>query len=224
MKPYLLQTIKILALIGATHNRIDISSKELAQQMGISQQSASRYLVELDRMQMITRELGVKKQLIQITDEGIKILEREYAEYQQIFEMPKRVVFKGRVVSGLGEGKYYTEQDVYKNQFKDKLGFTPYPGTFNIEVNPVERNKIRLLRVYSGISIEGFKTESRTFGNVKCFIAAINNIRGAVILPLRSHYSTILEFISPVYIRGELQLRDGDEVEVAVNITEEQVI
>ena len=49
MKTYLLQTLKELALLGAIKNKIEISSLELAKQLDSSQQSASRYLVELDK-------------------------------------------------------------------------------------------------------------------------------------------------------------------------------
>ena len=71
LKPYLLQTLKELALLGAVHNKIELSSHELALQLQTSQQTASRYLLELDTQEMITRELGIKKQLIQITSQGI---------------------------------------------------------------------------------------------------------------------------------------------------------
>ena len=67
MKPYLLQTLKELALLGAIKNKIEISSLELGKQIESSQQTASRYLLELDKKGMITRELGIKKQIIQIT-------------------------------------------------------------------------------------------------------------------------------------------------------------
>jgi CTP-dependent riboflavin kinase len=33
---------------------------------------------------------------------------------------------------------------------------------------------------------------------------------------LRSHYSNILEFISPDYLRKKLNLRDGDEVKIVI--------
>jgi len=143
MKPYLLQTLKELALLGGTKNRIEISSLELAKQLETSQQTASRYRVELDKKGMITRGLGIKKQLILITNLGESALQEEHLQYQQIFELTDRVLFKGKVVSGLGEGRYYTEQSGYVEQFKDKLDFVPVPGTLNVEIEYVERNKLR---------------------------------------------------------------------------------
>lgn len=216
MKPYLLQTMKELALLGAIKNKIEISSLELANQLETSQQTASRYLLELDKNGLITRELGIKKQLIQITGLGEETLQREYLEYQQVFELPNRVHFTGRVVSGIGEGRYYTEQSRYVDQFKEKLGFVPYPGTLNVEIEYVEKNKLRLLKNYSAITIDEFKTKNRTFGGVRCFRAKINDVKSAIVLPSRSHYSNILEFISPNYLRKKLDLKDGDEVKIVI--------
>lgn len=216
MKPYLLQTLKELALLGAIRNRIEISSHELAKQLETSQQTASRYLLELDNVQMVTRELGIKKQLIQITSLGTEILKEERSQYNQIFDLSNKVVFKGKVVSGMGEGKYYTEQRGYVDQFKNKLGFVPYPGTLNVEIEYVERNKLRLLKNYGGIVIDEFETKNRTFGSVLCLNATINNCKGAIVLPKRSHYSNILEFISPHYLREKLHLKDGGEVDIVI--------
>lgn len=216
MKPYLLQTMKELALLGAIKNKIEISSHELAKQLDTSQQTASRYLQELDNSGMITRELGIKKQLIQITNIGADILQEEFLQYQQIFELTNKIYFKGKVVSGMGEGRYYTEQDGYVNQFKEKLGFIPYPGTLNVEIQFVERNKLRLLKNYQALTIDEFQTDNRTFGSVRCFRASVNESDGAIVLPLRSHYSNILEFISPHYLREKLNLKDGDEVKIII--------
>ena len=216
MKPYLLQTLKELALLGAIRNKIELSSHELAKQLETSQQTASRYLLELDTQQMITRELGVKKQLIQITSIGADLLENEYLSYKQIFDLSTKVVFKGKLISGMGEGKYYTGQKGYADQFKMLLGFVAYPGTFNVEIEYIERNKLRLLRNCGGILINEFQAENRTFGNVVCFKATINGYKGAIVLPKRSHYAIVLECISPYYLREKLGLHDGDEVEVVV--------
>jgi len=216
MKPYLLQTLKELALLGALKNKIEISSFELAKQLEISQQSASRYLVELDKKGMITREFGIKKQLITITSVGEEALQEEHLQYKQIFELTDRVIFKGKVVSGIGEGRYYTEQSGYVEQFKEKLNLVPYPGTLNVEIEYVERNKLRLLKDSKAIIIDEFKTKNRTFGAVRCFKAKINGLEGVIVLPLRTHYSSILEFISNYYLRKKLNLKDGDSVEIVI--------
>jgi riboflavin kinase len=216
MKPYLLQTLKELALLGAIRNKVELSSHELAKQLETSQQTASRYLLELDTQQMITRELGVKKQLIQITSIGADLLENEYLSYKQIFDLSSKVVFKGKLISGMGEGKYYTRQKGYADQFEKQLGFVAYPGTFNVEIEYIERNKLRLLRNCGGILINEFQAENRTFGSVVCFKATINGNEGAIVLPKRSHYAIVLECISPYYLREKLGLHDGDEVEVVV--------
>ena len=35
----------------------------------------------------------------------------------------------GIVTTGLGKAAYFLGQDFYKNQFREKCGFTPFPGT-----------------------------------------------------------------------------------------------
>jgi len=216
MKPYLLQPLKELALLGAIKNKIEISSFELSKQLETSQQTASRYLVELDKKGMIKRELGIKKQLIMITGAGEEKLQEEHLQYKQIFELTDRIIFKGKVISGLGEGRYYTEQDGYIEQFREKLGFAPYPGTLNVEIEYIERNKLRLLKNSKAIDILEFKTKNRTFGSVRCFRAEINGLDGAIVLPMRTHYSNVLEFISPEHLRKKLNIEDGNEVKIVI--------
>lgn len=216
MKPYLIETLKEIALLGALKNKIEISSSELSKQINTSQQTASRYLVELDKKGYITREFGIKKQLIQISLVGENILQMEHLQYQQIFELTDRILLKGKIVSGMGEGRYYTEQSGYIQQFKKKLGFIPYPGTLNVEIEYIEKNKLRILKNHDAILIQEFETKNRTFGGVRCFKAEINGASGAIVLPLRGHYSNILEFISPIFLRQKLDLKDRDSVKIVI--------
>lgn len=198
--------------------KIELSSQELASRMGISQQTASRYLLELDQAQLITRELGVKRQILAITQSGRDALETEFLSYQQIFTLSSQVVFTGRLISGLGEGKYYTAHPGYQKQFEDKLGFKPYPGTLNVEIAGIERNKLRLL-TGGGITIDSFQSQDRTFGSVICYKATVNGEPAAIVLPKRSHYATVLELISPYQLRNKLNLTDGDTITVTVQLS-----
>jgi len=218
MKPYLLGMLKELALLGAMNNIVEISSMELAERVQASQQTSSRYLLELDKMNLIKREIGVKKQLIQITKEGKDILQEEFIQYQHIFALPKTIHFTGRVISGIGEGSYYTSRDGYIQQFQQKIGYIPYPGTLNIEIDPIEKNKLRLIKKFKSVDLCSFKTDNRTFGEVKCLHALINDIKTVLVLPARGHYSNVLEFIAPVYLRDMLHVSDGDNVSIKIDI------
>jgi len=106
-------------------------------------------------------------------------------------------------------------------QFIEKLGFDPYPGTLNLKLTSEYDMKTRSeLESYPAIELDGFEGESRTFGPVKCYPAIINNkAKGAVISALRSHYdSSVLEVIAPRFLRANLQLKDGHKVKIEILI------
>lgn len=119
---------------------------------------------------------------------------------------------EGTVVPGLGEGKYYLLQEKYNEQFKKKLGFEPFPGTLNIELNEKEMGKMKLLKEMEGINIEGFETNERTFGKARCLKGNVEGKEIAAILPERSHHSNVIEIISPINLRKELGLKDGERI------------
>ncbi|MGC8543352.1 MAG: DUF120 domain-containing protein [Vulcanisaeta sp.] len=125
----------------------------------------------------------------------------------------------GTVTSGLGEGSFYMSLDGYVRQFVEKLGFKPYPGTLNVKLKP-EYTKYRLyLDVLPGIYIEGFSNGLRTYGGVKCFKAITHGLPAAVLLIERTHHGPdIIEVISPYKLRDALNLKDGDEIEILVNL------
>jgi len=213
----MLQVLKALALMNATRKVLKISSKELAEKIGQSIQTASRKLKELEDEGLIERTLTKDGQFVVITDKGRELLYREYLDYKRIFEGEGEFVIKGKVFSGLGEGRYYVSLEGYKRQFEEKLGFTPYPGTLNLKI-PKEQMLFRAkLDEMDGIKIEGFKTKERTFGDVKAFRCRVDGIEGAIVIPQRTHYpKDVIEIIAPVKLRDVLGLKDGDWVEVEV--------
>lgn len=210
--------LRKIALMGGMHDYVSLSSRELGEALGMSQQSASKRILELLAQGWIVRDLGARRQRIKLTDRGVDALRREYSEYQRIFETRDHILVRGQVVTGMGEGQYYVTQDGYSGQFQSLLGFKPYEGTLNVRLRQEDLHKLDLLRGAQGIKIEGFEQDGRTFGDVICHLATVQNIECAVVVPSRSHYEDVIEILCKYHLRRTLGLKDGDEVEVRISI------
>jgi riboflavin kinase len=207
--------------MGAHRRTAKISTEYLAEKLGISQQTASRYLIELERQGWIQRTITPDGSLIKIEDRGTGELQKLYSNLRFLIEAayPPSVTLEGTVFTGLGEGAYYISKEHYRKQFIEKLGFDPYPGTLNLKLTADYDLKTRTeLEAYPAIEIQGFKNEDRTFGLVKCYPVTIDNkVKGALISALRSHYgNSVVEVIAPVCLRKQLNLKDGNKVKVEV--------
>jgi len=214
-------TLLKLAEMGAHRRTAKISTEYLAEKLGTSQQTASRYLIELDSNGWIKRTMTPEGCLLKITEAGIKELKKLYSNLRFLMEAayPPSITLEGVVFTGLGEGAYYISKERYRKQFIEKLGFEPYPGTLNLKLTTDYDIKTRSeLEAYPAIEDEGFRHEDRTFGSVKCYPVTIENkVKGALLLALRSHYDTsVIEVIAPVFLRKHLKLKDGHKVKVEV--------
>lgn len=222
-KPVLWFTLYCLAEMGAYGRGIQISTTSLAEKLELSQQSASRHLIELEHLGLIERHITARGELIQITNKGVEELRRVHLGLKTVLEKPTPtfLTFEGQVFSGLGEGAYYISLRGYRRQIVRKLGFDPYLGTLNLKlISKIGIETRKELEVYPGIVLEGFENEKRSYGPAKCFKALINNVvKGAVVTAFRTHYDeSVLEVIAPVYLRTRLNLKDGDKVQVKVFI------
>lgn len=213
-------TIEILILLakeGAHLDDLKLSLSWLASKLNISRQTAARRLLELDDQGLIKRALRARGQSVRITAAGLAALRLMHRELEAIFRLkPRSFKLTGRVISGVGEGSYYMRQRGYREQFKRELGFNPYPGTFDIKLDKASLELKAVLIQLPGKQVESFKTNERTFGQVKFFPAKLRNKKAALILPFRSHYADIVELIAPKKLRESLKLKDGDVVQVEV--------
>lgn len=210
--------LRKLALLGAIDDYIAISSRELGDALEMSQQSASKRILELLDEKYIVRDLGARRQRIRLTQKGVDELKKEYNEYRRIFELTDHVTIHGTVASGMGEGGYYICQEKYVKQFKSKLGFIPFEGTLNVVVDDEDVSKLEVIRSIAGHTINGFNSDGRSFGNVIAYNAKIRNIDCAIVVPERSHYVNIIEIICQYHLRRTLSLNDGDHVDVKINL------
>jgi len=122
---------------------------------------------------------------------------------------------RGRILSGLGEGRKFVSLPWFRIKVKELLGFEPYPGTLNLLLsNDASEMLERLLNVNIGYEI---RPDGEYFPG-RIYRAIVKpDIPGAIVRPYVPNYSkNILEVIAPIYLRGTLNLNDGDEVEVKI--------
>jgi CTP-dependent riboflavin kinase len=128
-----------------------------------------------------------------------------------------RMTLEGTLCSGLGEGAGFIALDWVDRQFRDKLGYRPYPGTLNLSVEGTEWATAReAMQLAAGITIE----PQPGFCAAKCFAVLIDgSVAGAALLPEVSDYpASKLEIVAPVAVRRELRLNDGDRVTLQLQI------
>ncbi len=117
----------------------------------------------------------------------------------------------GKVISGLGQGGYFLSREGYRQQFLNRLGYIPFPGTLNVLLDePFPASA-------PAIFIQGFSERESCFGSCRCYRIRINGIEAAAIRPEKSsHPPEMIEVIAPLNLRLALHLKDGDSVEVAL--------
>jgi riboflavin kinase len=222
LKPALIPSMLELMRAGANRAAIPLSTTELAKKLGQSQQAASHHLMELERAGLIERRRTGLRLSVRITRDGMGALESLYSQLKNEIEGTKsKYVFHGKLFQGLGEGGYYIGLEGYKNQFSKLLGFEPFPGTLNLKLESSEDvEQKRQLRFREGLRVEGFADGTRTYGGATCYRAFVSEKEPAAVLVIdRTHYDdTVLELISPVHLRKELRMKDGDEVLVEVSL------
>lgn len=219
IEPEDLECLKRIALRGGLTGPVFLNSQSLGTELGISPQTASRRLKSLELQAMIKRTLIADGQQVTVSEEGESLLRQEYCDYYRLFGgKEKHFQFPGTVESGLGEGAYYMSLPQYTHQFEKILGFSPYPGTLNLRLSPIAVQRRKRLSIADWYQVEGFVSEGRTFGQVRCLPCMIRRIPCGIVVPGRSHYpDALVEVIAPVGLRRELGLNDGDEVVIEVS-------
>jgi len=215
-------TLKHLALAGALDGETKLSCAALAGRLDASTQTASRRLQELEGGGYIDRDIVSDGQWVEITGAGERRLQAEYEAYRRIFEHDAAVSLSGTVTSGMGEGHHYISLPGYMEQFRTKLGYEPFPGTLNVDLDEESVRSRPRLDALEPITIEGWESEDRTYGPAYCYPATLVAPAGEyervhVIAPERTHHGDDhLELIAPAELREALDLDDGTEVTVRV--------
>ncbi|MCX8175216.1 MAG: CTP-dependent riboflavin kinase [Candidatus Micrarchaeota archaeon] len=206
------ELIFYLLKAGAHKEPKKITTVEVAEALGISQQTASRKLIALEKAGEIVRQGGK----IAMTEKALASVRRCVAEAISALE-GSSIVFNGKLTHGVGEGAYYCSQEGYVRGFRQKLGFKPFPGTLNVIIPPEEIEKRINLRLQKPIEIDGFKKGNRTFGKIAAYRCTINGLPGAIVFPERSlHGLQVLEVVSEHNLKRKLGIDEGASVRIEV--------
>lgn len=207
----MLETIALKLLLKTAQQDTETSTVNLADEIGVSQQSVSRVLAELEHEQLIIKKPLSHGLNITLTAKGRLALSSLQERIAAALEQPTNNTLRGIVQSGLGEGKYYLSLDGYKRPLTKLLGGELYPGTLNVQVD--ETAKITFLANIPSIEIPKWNTKERTYGPVTYYPVRIVGYDCGLIMPMRTtHGPGKIELVATTNLRARFKLRDGDEL------------
>ena len=216
-------TLTQLLSKGARYNFVQLTSSSLGKSVQKSQQTASKYLMELENGGFIERFMKGRKVFVKITNKGYAELVKLHSLLgSSLGKFPSSIELKGEIISGMGEGAYYMSLKGYTKQFKSKIGYVPFPGTLNVKLYQKEYlEAIQQIDDLDGQKINSFSDGKRTYGWVKCFTAKLNRTINCQLIRLeRTHYdNSIIELISKNNICKVANLKLGSKVSIKIIIT-----
>ncbi len=125
--------------------------------------------------------------------------------------MTKIKKIRGKVISGVGKGKYYVKQKPYFALFKSLLGAEPYLGTLNVHIQD------GILKIDE--LPHSFKPNE--FGEIKYSLGDLNGLKILILRPIKSiHPENVFEIVAPIKLRDKFRLNDGDEIEFLVQVSD----
>ena len=217
-----LATLRRIALAGGLPGEAKVTCSGLADDLDVSNQTVSRRLQGLESAGLLERETVSDGQWVAVTEAGEGALRREYQAYRRLFDTPDSIELRGRITSGMGEGRHYISLPGYMAQFDERLGYEPFPGTLNVDLTEESVRARAAMSSIEPVPIDAWEDDERTFGSASCYPVTVEADGGTyeeahAIVPDRTHHDeTQLEIIAPVKLRDELDLADDDVIEVRV--------
>ena len=131
--------------------------------------------------------------------------------------MNDQLTVTGKIVSGEKKGAVFTQLDWVQQQCQEKLGFKPFPGTLNLEIEEEKTPLIEAFLQNDGITLVPPDSNYCT-GHV--YPASIMGVGGAIVAPaddVRVHAKNIIELIAPTSLKEALDVDDGDQIMLVIS-------
>jgi riboflavin kinase len=217
-----LAVLKALALDGGIDQEIPVVNPGLATRLELSAARVESLLSELEEATCIARRDTESGERIRLTSHGVDLLRAEYDDYRGLFDATL-VPITGTVTDGMGEGKHYTSLAGYQRQFQEQLGYRPFPGTLNVEIDGETAARRGHIETLDGVPIVEWEDEERTYDAATCYSTEIHAHgksfdQAHILIPDRTHHDDrVVEVIAPVKLRDALSLESEDEVVLDVS-------
>ncbi|MFH0861790.1 MAG: DUF120 domain-containing protein [Candidatus Altiarchaeota archaeon] len=200
---------------GSSAKSFDLTTGELGQMLGRSQQTASRYLKDLEDRGWIIRLKTGRAFSLSFTPDGVKVLRNIHSGIGRFLDSEMKQSFDGVIASGIGEGAYYVKE--YASRIEEALHYMPYPGTLNVRFKGEKPD----MNTEKTIDISGFASGARSFGRIGLTPVRLHvrarTIECHVIIPERTHHRRDIELIAAENLREKHRLKDGDEAVITFN-------
>ncbi len=174
---------------------------------------------------IVTNDKGLKKRALKKNFSVAYLRSRSHLELigEKIYTGSdsverEEIELKGKVTSGVGEGKFFLSLEGYRKQLKEKFSMEPFEGTLNVEIYEDYLEDYDDLKEKQGIMLQGFEKDGKSFGQVKCFDCTIDDTDCLLIMPEITRYDNVAEIISEYELRDKLELEDEDKVELKISI------
>jgi riboflavin kinase len=193
-----------------------VNTSSLSRELKISQQSASRYLIILEREGYISRKRIKNGEEIVLTEKAYDEFKKELKTMEYILNSSNEIKIEGILFSGLGEGSYYMSRNGYVTKIKEFLNFIPFAGTLNLRLTDDSTSFNYVVNNLPGYSVDPFEEDGRKFGAIKVLRAKMLGEEVGIVLPERTHYERVVEIVSPSNLRKKFNLNDGDKLQVSI--------
>ncbi|MCD2201683.1 CTP-dependent riboflavin kinase [Halobacterium sp. KA-4] len=211
-----LATLQGVILLGP-RARADEAARDLTIRQDDPMDAVQRRLRRLHEDGHLERRRTDDGDRLVVTASGWRALSAEQEEYEAVLSEID-AEFTGTVTSGMGKGQHFVSLSGYAEQFEERLGYKPYPGTLNVDLD--EGRGRDDLEQFEGIPIDAWETNGTTYGSATCYRAGIEADGERyepvhVLVPDRTdHDIDVLELLAPEELRDILNLHDGTTITV----------
>jgi riboflavin kinase len=218
-----LQTLKDIARLGSSNQQTQVTTYEVSERLAIPEGTISRRVETLEAAGYLSRDRRSDEQVISITDDGLGVLAPEHIQLAELFRPEGRLLLCGQATDGLGKGSQFIALEGYATQFFKRLGYEPFEGTFNVELDEPSVGIRAELEGLEGTRIDGWESGDRSYGPVTCYSVAVETTDGSthepahLIVPEETeHGSDQLELIADIRLRDGLDIDTGEVIAVHV--------